>query len=171
MLQHRTGELQWLLVHSWHTRIHATHPHCATRCVPSCTIKNHRLHSSVVYTGMTLLVSVGLDWHSRRNLFFPVVFSSEMHQSSFLSEQLTAKNPQTLGLSGAINTYLWRNPEECSGFSALHASSYSTIGKNSFLSEHCINIFCSSLHLFSAVTTHLTVTHPHDRSLEFHIPS
>lgn len=137
----------------WYTTVCASiHPLFATYCVLRCTMKNDRLNSSFTYTGMTVLVSVGLDWH-KKNPFFPVIFSSEMQWSSFLSGQLTTKTPQTLGLSGTINTYLWTNPKECSCFSTLHASSNLTIGKNIFLSEHFINIFCSHLHIFPAATT------------------
>lgn len=71
------------------TGIHASIQHIhifATYCVLRRTTKNHRLKSSFIYTGMIVLASVGLDWHSRRNLFFPAVFSSETQQSVFLSE-------------------------------------------------------------------------------------
>lgn len=50
------------------------HPYFAAHCVLRCTTKNHRLDSSFMYAGITALDSVGLDWHSRRKLFFPVVF-------------------------------------------------------------------------------------------------
>lgn len=113
------AEVLWILAYKWLTCIHAAHPYFATSHVPRCTVKNHRLDSSFIYIGMTVLASVGLGWHNKRNLLFPVGSPSEVQWSSFLWEQPTAKPPWTLGLSGAINTYLWRNAEECSGFSAL----------------------------------------------------
>lgn len=50
----------------WYTTVCASiHPLFATYCVLRCTMKNDRLNSSFTYTGMTVLVSVGLDWHKR----------------------------------------------------------------------------------------------------------
>lgn len=50
----------------WYTTVCASiHPLFATYCVLRYTMRNDRLNSSFTYTGMTVLVSVGLDWHKK----------------------------------------------------------------------------------------------------------
>lgn len=68
-------------------------------------------------------------------ILHPAVLSSKM-LFELLARAASCKKPQAFSLSGAINTYLWKNTEECSGFSTLRASSNLTIVKNTFVNEH-----------------------------------
>lgn len=120
-----------------------------------------------------VLPSFTLAWPCWHNRNLPCALSLRSAVIQLLVRAANCTNPTASGFIWSHQYIFAKKPWRTFRFLSPNASSDVTTGKNTFLCEHCINIiFCSSLHLFSAVTTHTSPwLTPMTEGWNSHVPS
>lgn len=172
MLQHRSRS-------ALDTGIQAAHLHpCSTSVF--CHIPCPKMHYEEPQVGFFL----HLHWHDctgfsgtglaqQEESALPCGLSLRSAVIKLLVRAANCKTPTDPGFIWSHQYIFVKKRWRMFRFLSPNASSTVMTGKNAFLSEHCINIiFCSRLHLFSAVTTHTSAwLMPVTEACNSHVPS